>query len=108
MSFGEDRKYFIELSTSGVCSISSPVADGNAIRELFERLSRNKLLSTEKVGSETQTIFAVTHPDRRGADNGHAIVLVVSSALQSGGAGLTSVPEKAAEAEGITVPQVWP
>jgi hypothetical protein len=108
ISSGENKKYFIKLSTEGVCYISSPFADGNAVRKLFEKLSRSKVLSTESVGSETQTIFAVTHPDRRGSDDGHAIVMVQSSELQSGGAGLTSVPEKAAKAEGLTVPQVWP
>jgi hypothetical protein len=37
----------------------------------------------------------------------HAIVMVQSSELQSGGAGLTSVPEKVAKAAGLNVPQVW-
>jgi hypothetical protein len=108
MSSGENQRYFIKLSTDGVCSISSPFADGNAFRQIFERHPRNKALSTESVGSETQTIFAVTHPDPRGADDGHAIVMVQSSELRSGGAGLTSVPEKAAKAGGLTVPKDWP
>jgi hypothetical protein len=108
ISSSENQKYFIKLSTDGVCSISSPFAGGNAVRQLFERCSRSKLLSTENAGSETQTIFAVTHPDPQGADDGHAIVMVRSSELQSGGAGLTSVPEKVARAEGLNVPQVWP
>src|ERR1700761_4102902 len=59
-------------------------------------------------GSETQAIFALTHPDRRGVDDGHAIVMVQSSELQSGGAATTSVPEKSAKAAGLTVPSVWP
>jgi hypothetical protein len=108
ISSGENQKYFIKLSTDGVCSISSPFADGNAVRQLLERLSRSKRLSTENVGSETQTIFAVTHPDPRGANDGRAIVMVQSSKLQSGGAGLTSVPEKAAKAAGLNIPQAWP
>jgi hypothetical protein len=108
ISSGENQNYFIKLSTDGVCSISSPFANGSAVRQLFERFSRSKLLSTENVGSETQIIFAVTHPDPRGADDGHAIVMVQSSELQSGGAGLTSVPEKAAKAAGLNIPQVWP
>jgi hypothetical protein len=107
-SFGENQRYFIKLSIDGVCSISSPFADGNVVRQLFEKLSRNKLLSTERVGSETQSIFAVTHPDPRGEDDGHAIVMVASSELPSvGGAALTSVPEKAAKAAGMNIP-VWP
>jgi hypothetical protein len=108
-SFGENQKYFIKLSTDGVCSISSPFADGTLVRQLFVKLSRNNLLSTETVGSETQTIFALTHPDPRGAADGHAIVMVASSDLPSvAGASLTSVPEKIAKAGGISVPQVWP
>jgi hypothetical protein len=108
-SLAENQKYFIKLSDDGVCSIASPVADGNLVRQLFVRLSRNKLLTTETVGSETQSIFAVTHPDPRGADDGHAIVMVASSDLPSvGGAALTSVPEKAAKSAGINVPLVWP
>jgi hypothetical protein len=76
MSSGENKNYFVKLSTDGVCSISAPYADGNAVRQLFEKLSRSKLLSTENVGSETQIIFAVTHPGWRGAEDGHAIVMV--------------------------------
>ena len=34
--------------------------------------------------------------------------MVQSSELQNGGAGLTSVPEKAAKAAGLNIPQVWP
>ena len=108
-SFAKDQKYFIKLSDEGVCSISSPVADGNLVRQLFVKLSRSRLLSTEKIGSETQSIFAVTHPEPRGAADGHAIVVGTSSELPSvAGAGLTSIPEKAAKAGGINVPQVWP
>jgi hypothetical protein len=107
-NFGESQKYFIKLSTEGVCSIASPVADGNLVRPLFVKLSRNKLLSTESAGSETQTIFAVTHPDPRGAANGHAIVMIASSELQSApSSALTSVPEIVAKAAGMTIP-VWP
>jgi hypothetical protein len=108
-SFAENQKYFIKLSNDGVCSIASPVADGSLVRQLLVKLSRNKLLSTDKIGSETQSIFAVTHPDPRGAADGHAIVMAASSELQSAaGAALTSIPEKAAKAGGINVPQVWP
>jgi hypothetical protein len=82
-SFAENQKYFIKLSNDGVCSIASPVADGSVVRQLLIKLSRNRLLSTEKIGSETQSIFAVTHPDPRGAADGHAIVMAASSELQS-------------------------
>jgi hypothetical protein len=107
-SFRENQKYFIKLTNDGVCSVASPVADGNLVRPLFVKLSRNKLLSTEKVGSETQSIFAVTYSDPRGAADGHAIVMLASSELQSAGsAALTSVPENVAKAAGMTIP-VWP
>jgi hypothetical protein len=107
-SFGDNQKYFIKLSDDGVCSIASPIADGDLVRPLFVKLSRNKLLSTEKAGSETQSIFAVTQPDPRGADDGHAIVMLASSELHNvGGAALTSVPEKVAKAAGMTIP-LWP
>jgi hypothetical protein len=40
--------------------------------------------------------------------DGHAIVVLASSELQSvGGAALTSVPEAVAKSAGVTVP-VWP
>jgi hypothetical protein len=85
-------------------SIASPFANGN----VTQKLSRNRLLSTERAGSETQLIFAVTHPDPRGAADGHAIVMLASSELQSvSGAALTPVPEAVAKSAGITVP-VWP
>jgi hypothetical protein len=89
-------------------SIASSFANGNVTQSLFVKLSRNRLLSTERAGSETQLIFAVTHPDPRGAADGHAIVMLASSELQSvGGAALKSVPEVVAKSAGITVP-VWP
>jgi hypothetical protein len=108
ISSEENKKYFIKLSTDGICAISSPFANGSAVKELFEKFSRSKLLSKENIGSETQTIFALTHPDRRGVDEGHAIIIVQSSELQSGGAGMTSVPEKVAKTAGLNVPQRWP
>jgi hypothetical protein len=108
-SFAKDQKYFIKLSDEGVCSIASPVADGGLVQQLFVKLSRSRLLANEKIGSETQIIFAVTHPDPQGAGDGHAIVMVTSSDLPSvGGAALTSVPENAAKAAGLNVPRVWP
>jgi hypothetical protein len=108
-SFGENQRYFIKLADTGVCSVASPVADGGLVRQLLVKLSRNRLLATEKIGSETQSIFAVTHPDPRGAADGHGIVMAASSELPSVvGAVLTSIPEKAARAGGINVPQVWP
>jgi len=107
-SFGENQKYFIKLSDEGVCSIASPVANGSLVLQLFAKLSRNSPLSTERVGSETQSIFAVTHPDPRGGPDGHAIVMAASSELPSvAGAALTSVPERAAKAAGMTIP-LWP
>lgn len=108
-SFAENQRYFVKLSSDGVCSIQSPVANGDLVLQMFVRLSRNRLLTSEKIGSETQHIFAVTHPDPRGAADGHAIVMASSSVLQSvAGAALSSVPEKVAIAGGINVPKVWP
>jgi hypothetical protein len=103
-------------ATALVCwstrSAAGPVEDnviGAFESYCLDKLSRSRLLSTEKVGSETQSIFAVTHPDPRGAADGHAKVMAASSELPSvAGAGLTSIPEKAAKAGGINVPQVWP
>jgi len=108
-SFTENQRYIVKLSDSGVCSIASPVADGGLLKQHFVKFSRNRLLANETIGSETQSIFAVTHPDPRGGADGHAIVMVASSELPSvAGAVLTSIPEKAAKAGGINVPQVWP
>lgn len=101
-------KQFLKLSNNGACGIAAPYADGRQVLALFTRHSRSRLIKTEQIGSETQSIFAVTHPDPRGGADGHAIVMIQSSSLQSVmSASLTSLPEAVARAGGISE-QKWP
>jgi hypothetical protein len=70
--------------------------------------SRNQRLSTEKIGASVRSVFAVTHPSRRGLEDIHAIVSITTPNLQTkSGVNLTAVSEAWASANGIRVP-VWP
>src|SRR5258707_14380271 len=40
-SFAESQRYFVKLSSDGVSSIQSPVANGDLVLQLFVKLSRN-------------------------------------------------------------------
>jgi hypothetical protein len=101
-------RQFLKLADNGACSISAPYADDRTTLELFKKHSRNRLVKTENIGSEVQSIFVVTHPDPRGGADGHAIVTVQTSALKTCfGVSLTSLPESVARAGGISE-QKWP
>lgn len=101
-------RQFLKLGDSGACGITAPYADGKEVLGLFAQHSRSRLAKTEQIGSETQSIFAVTHPDPRGGPDGHAIVMIQSSSLKTVmGASLTSLPEALARAAGISEQQ-WP
>jgi hypothetical protein len=101
-------RQFLKLGDNGACGIAAPYANGREVLALFTRHSRSRLVKTEQIGSETQSIFAVTHRDPRGGADGHAIVMIQSSSLQSViSASLTSLPESVARAGGISE-QNWP
>jgi hypothetical protein len=101
-------RQFLKLGDNGACAIAAPYANGREVLALFTRHSRSRLVKTEQIGSETQSIFVVTHPDPRGGADGHAIVMIQSSSLQSViSVSLTSLPEAVARAGGISE-QNWP
>jgi hypothetical protein len=104
----ETARYALILTDKGSCGVTGPDANGKDILALFLSNSRNQRLSTEKIGSSVQSVFAVTHPSRRGLEDIHAIVSITTSNLQTiGGVNLSAVSEALASANGIRVP-VWP
>jgi hypothetical protein len=104
----ETARYALILTDEGSCGVTGPDANGKDVLALFLSNSRNQRLSTEKIGSSVHSVFAVTHPSRRGLEDIHAIVSITTSNLQTiGGVNLSAVSEALASANGIRVP-VWP
>jgi hypothetical protein len=104
----ETARYALILTDEGSCGVTGPDANGKDVLALFLSKSRNQRLSTEKIGSSVHSVFAVTHPSRRGLEDIHAIVSITTSNLQTiGGVNLSAVSEALASANGIRVP-VWP
>jgi hypothetical protein len=62
----ETARYALMLTDEGSCMVTGPDANGKEVLALFLSNSRNQRLSTEKIGSSVRSVFAVTHPSRRG------------------------------------------
>ena len=104
----ETARYALILTDEGSCGVTGPDANGREVLALFLSNSRNQRLSTEKIGSSIQSVFAVTHPSRHGLEDIHAIVSITTSNQQTiPGVNLTATSEALAAANGIRVP-VWP
>ena len=81
---------------------------GATTLDLLLQNSRIAQLDTERVGSEIQSVYAITRPDRFGKADIHALVLITTSNLQSvDGIQLTAIPESLARKQGTTIPD-WP
>jgi hypothetical protein len=104
----ETARYALILTDEGFCGVTGPDANGKGVLALFLSNSRNQRLSTAKIGSSVQSVFAVTHPSRRGLEDIHAIVSITTPNLQTiRGVNLSAVSEALASANGIRAP-VWP
>ena len=104
----ETARYALMLTDEGSCGVTGPDANGKEVLALFLSNSRNQRLSTEKIGSSVRSVFAVTHPSRRGLEDIHAVVSIMTPNLPTvPGVNLSAIPEALAAANGIKVP-VWP
>ena len=105
---GEQSRFIVTLTEQGVCSIAGPRADGQVSTELFEHNIRHKKLTSDRIGSEIQDVFAVTFPDPYSGPDLHVIVMLTRSNLPSiGGVILNALREQLAGEAGINV-RDWP
>ncbi len=63
---GNHTRLVVTLTDKGACGVANPDVRGLGLKGLFERLLRNLHLSTERIGSETTTAYAVSYPDQGG------------------------------------------
>jgi hypothetical protein len=108
-SVGNKNRFMLALFENGACGVSAIDADGDGVIEVLRANSRNQQLARDKVGSEIDTMFALTYPDRNGGPDKHALVVVQTSGLKTIGAGtrLTAFSEEAAKKSGLPIPE-WP
>ena len=105
---GNHTRLVVTLTDKGACGVANPDVRGLGLKGLFERLLRNLHLSTERIGSETTTAYAVSYPDKVGRPDTRAVVLMTTSALASiKGVNLSAVPERIVLSEGTKIPN-WP
>jgi len=104
---GNYTRLVVTLTNKGACGVANPDVRGLGLKGLFERLLRNLHLSTERMGSETTTAYAVSYPDKVGGPDTRALVLMTTSALASiKGVNLCAVPERILSEE-MKIPN-WP
>jgi hypothetical protein len=105
---GEHSRFIVALTEQGACSLFAPYADRAKSTELFKTHIRHRKLVTERVGSQTQDVFAVTFPDAIGGSDEHALVMLTTSNLDTiQGVMLNALPEELAVEAGISIPE-WP
>jgi hypothetical protein len=102
------NRYILTITDEGSCGVSAPYVSGATTLALLLQNSRGTQLDTERIGSEIQSVYAITRPDRFGKADIHALVLITTSNLQSvDGIQLTAIPESLARKQGTTIPD-WP
>ena len=105
---GNHTRLVVTVTDKGVCGVANPDVRGLGLKGLFERQLRNLHLSTERIGSETTTAYAVSYPDKVGGPDTRVVVLMTTPALASiKGVNLCAVPERIILLEGTKIPN-WP
>jgi hypothetical protein len=100
--------FVVSQTDKGTCGISNPDIDATDLKRIFESLLRNRLLGTDRSGSETMNAYAVTYRDKSGGPDVHAVVSFASSALASvKSVNLVAMPEGLAAEEGLKISN-WP
>lgn len=108
ISLNKTNRYILTITDEGSCGLSAPYVSGATTLDLLLQNSRIAQLDTERVGSEIQSVYAITRPDRFGKADIHALVLITTSNLQSvDGIQLTAIPETLARKQG-TIIRAWP
>jgi hypothetical protein len=108
INLNKTERYILTITDEGSCGLSAPYVSGATTLDLLFHNSRIAQLDTERVGSEIQSVYAITRPDRFGKADIHALVLVTTSNLQSvDGIQLTAIPETLARKQG-TIIRAWP
>ncbi len=105
---GKHTRLVVTLTDKGTCGVANPDVRGTGLKGLFERLLRNLHLSTERIGSETTTAYAVSYPGKVGGPDTRAVVLMATSAQASiKGVNLWAVSERRMLLDGTRIPN-WP
>jgi len=98
--------FIIALSDTAVCSVMAPKAKAGPILAHFQEHTRNSKIGEEKIGSQIERVFAVSHDDQFRDGDAHAMVMISTSHLLEGII-INAIPE-AALAEVGTRPPRWP
>lgn len=100
--------FVIALSDTTSCSVIAPKAKGTLIFGLLQKYTRNAKIHEQKIGSQIEYMFAVSHDDQFRDGDAHAIVTITTSQLFEGmGIIINAVPEAALVKEGTRTPP-WP
>jgi hypothetical protein len=105
---GNHTRLVVTPTDKGTCGVANPDVRGTGLKGLCERLLRNLHLSTERIGSEITTAYAVSYPGKVGGPDTRALVLMATSAQASiKGVNLWAVPERRILLDGTRIPN-WP
>ena len=100
--------FIIALSDTMACTVMAPKAKGAPILAMFKEHTRNSKVHEEKIGSQMDYVFAVSHNDQFYDGDAHALVMISTSSL-FGGEGITmnALPEAVLAKAGMRTPP-WP
>ncbi len=102
------NEFVVSLTDTTVCTVSAPKTDGASTLKLFESHTRNKKISEEKRGSQSERAYAVSHDDQFHDGDAHALVMITTSPLFNGeGIILSALPEALLAREGKSALD-WP
>lgn len=100
--------FVIALSDTTACTVMAPKAKGAPVLALFQEHTRNAKIQEERIGSQIEHVFAVSHDDQFRDGDVHAVVLISTTRLFSGeGVIINALPEALLSKTGIEAP-TWP
>lgn len=102
------NSFMILLSDTKACSVFAPRAKSAPVLELFKTHTRNRLINEEKIGSQMEYTFAISHNDQFIEGDAHALVLISTSMLFGGKSiFMNAIPESELSKAGIST-LAWP
>ena len=100
--------YIIGLLDNTVCTVTATKAMGVPVLKLFRQHIRNAKIHQQRIGSQIERVFAVSHDDQFSDGDAHAVVKISTTQL-FGGEGVTigALPEALLTKTGTRAP-TWP
>ena len=106
---GEDIDPFvITLADTTACTVIAPKAKGAPVLALFQEHTRNVKIQEERIGSQIEYSYEVSHDDQFRDDDAHALVVISTTQLFGGEGVILNAVSEAMIPKTITEAFTWP